>query len=189
MKRVTKWIRPAAIACAIAATVSTPVSIHAQVRSRTPIVYFGMAGIVRGESARLSVSNVLVDPPEPDLPPGPCRVTISFVDGSGNTLMGPDGRPVSRTVTLQPGQSAFLQISADDFLSRTTDAVGAGRLNFRPVVSVQPASNRIPPDPCIPSLEILDTASMQTKLVLPGVASAAININHNETLVVDGAAR
>src|SRR5829696_1832863 len=64
-------------------------------------VLFGMLGITRGQTARLNVSNLL-PPPTNDLPPGPTRVELSFVDGDGNPLLNAEGRPIHRVVMLEP---------------------------------------------------------------------------------------
>lgn len=54
-------------------------------------------------------------PPEPDLPLGPTRVRLTFVDGDGNAFTDPrTGNPVQREVTLQPGHATFLQVSFND---------------------------------------------------------------------------
>jgi len=91
---------------------------------------FGMVGIARGQTARINVTN------------GETRgfgdIVIRLVDGNGDVLLLIDGQPVQRTVTLEPGQSASLQIRADNFLTRN-DA----RLNFRAEVMVTQASGEI----------------------------------------------
>ena len=142
-------------------------------------VQFGMIGAVHGEIVRLNVTNFLV--PDPDSPPDPCHATLSFVDAHGNTLLRPDGTPVSRTVNLLPGRSAFLQIHANQFLKSDET-----RLDFRPVVTVDaPTDPTSPPDPCMPSLEVIVGATGQTRLVNVGVLPFAYTGNHNETLVQD----
>ena len=124
-----------------------------------PTGQFGMMGAIRGEVARLNVSNVNLYPPDP------CHAILAFVDASGDVLVRPDGSPVRREVTLAAGQSAFLQFHAANFIGRDET-----RLNFRPVLSVQPPDPTFPPDPCVPSLEIIESATGQTRLLIPGVA-------------------
>ncbi len=123
-----------------------------------PTGQFGMMGAIRGEVARLSVSNVNL------VPPDPCHAILAFVDASGDVLLRPDGSPVRREVTLAPGQSAFLQFHAANFIGRDET-----RLNFRPVLASPPPEPELPP-PCVPSLEIIDSATGQTRLLIPGVA-------------------
>jgi hypothetical protein len=144
-----------------------------------PAVQFGMMGTVHGEIVRLNISNFRV--PDPNAPPDPCRATLFLVDAQGDTLLRADGTPVSKTVNLLPGRSTFLQIHANQFLK--PDEV---RLDFRPVVTVEPpADPTLPPDPCVPSLEIIVGATGQTRLVNAGVLPFGYAGNHNETLVRD----
>ena len=56
---------------------------------------FPIFGIGVGQTARLNVINTISDPGVM-----PCRVALSFFDGEGNLLGGPD------TKELRPGQSA-----------------------------------------------------------------------------------
>ena len=121
-----------------------------------PTGQFGMMGAIRGEVARLNVSNVNAHPPDP------CHAILAFVDASGDVLLRPDGSPVRREVTLAAGQSAFLQFHAANFIGRDET-----RLNFRPVIQVTPPDPLSPPDPCVPSLEIIDNATGQTRLLTP----------------------
>ena len=135
-----------------------------------PTGQFGMMGAIRGEVARLNVSNINATPPDP------CHAILSFVDASGDVLLRPDGSPVRREVTLAAGQSAFLQFHAANFIGRDET-----RLNFRAVVSappdpytppdpITPSSSLAPPDPCVPSLEIIEQATGQTRLLIPALA-------------------
>ena len=62
---------------------------------------FGMVGITRGEIARLNISYVA--PPEPDVPPGPCRVAFMFFDSSGRRIAG-------AILEIAPGQSRHLDV-------------------------------------------------------------------------------
>ena len=134
---------------------------------------FGAMGAIRGEIVRLSVSNINLYPPDP------CRATLEFVDASGNVLMRPDGTPVRRAVVLAAGESAFIQFNAGALLGRDET-----RLGFRAAVLVAPPDPDTPPDPCVPSLEIIDGATAQTRLLSPGTIRT-YSANHNETLVED----
>ena len=105
-----------------------------------------MIGIAQGETARLNVTN-------PD-ETRPMIINWKLVDSDGEVLDRRDGQPIERTMTLAAGHSAFLQVNADNLLGR--DEV---RLNFRAVVTFHQAdptdNNPLPPDPCMPSVEIM----------------------------------
>jgi hypothetical protein len=126
---------------------------------------FGMIGIAPGQTARLNVARV--HPPDPGLPPGPCRVGLGFVDAEGGLLL-----PAVQ-VTLRPGQAAF----ADIALGR--GAVGAGgRMQIRavfvpPIDPDRPGASRRLARECrdvVATLEVFDTESQQTQVILsPGV--------------------
>lgn len=167
MKKKTK--RYVAGLSVIGALVVVAALAGARVRAQdvTPMVptgQFGMMGAIRGEVARLNVSNINAAPPDP------CHAVLAFVDARGDVLLRPDGSPVRREVTLAAGQSAFLQFHAANFIGRDET-----RLNFRPVVSAPPdpstpSDPAAPPDPCVPSLEIIENATGQTRFLTPGLA-------------------
>lgn len=126
---------------------------------------YTMVGIVRGQSIRINASNI--NPADPNLPPDPCRVRLAFMDADGTVLTNPrTGEAAGRTVTLQRGQSTFLHLDADEFFIGDT----GGRLELRPVFrSVSLASNaKAPPDPCVPSVEVIDNATSKTSFVYEG---------------------
>jgi len=156
----------ALIAMMTVATVAVVVRVRAQDTvpptpdKRVPL--FGILGITRGQTARLNVANVS-SPDNPLYPPDPCRVTISFVDGDGNVLVNNAGLPVRRTLTLEAGHAAFLQINGDNFVPRDQT-----RFAFRPVVLVSPPDPNFPPDPCIPTLEIINNITGHTSLISNG---------------------
>ena len=133
---------------------------------------FGMVGITRGQTMRLSVVN-LTSPPDPDrqIPP-PCRVVLSFRDGNGHPFTYSDGQVIRRVVELQSGESAFLDLNGDMFGPPTTnDAVGPARTQLRPFVRVlasPPEPDRNLPPPCFPTMEVFDNASGRTSLFSAG---------------------
>jgi hypothetical protein len=145
---------------------------------------FASIGLVRGQTARINFSSII----GPEAPPDPCRVRLAFADNDGNILRDPrTGEPVSKTMTLQNGQSTSLQVNASDFLSG--DAIGATRLQLRPLVLAQVQVNSdgtVPPDPCAPVVEVIDNATAKTSFVYPGSERMGWQ-NHNETLVRDRA--
>jgi hypothetical protein len=161
MKKTKRYVARLSV---IGALVVVAALAGARVRAQdvTPMVptgQFGMMGAIRGEVARLNVSNVDINLLAP-----PCRATLSFVDASGDVLLRPDGSPVRREVTLTAGQSAFLQFHAASFIVRDET-----RLNFRPVLLAAPPDPYLPP-PCVPSLEIIENATGQTRLLIAGIA-------------------
>ena len=131
---------------------------------------FGIMGITRGQTARITVANLhpnLVNSPDPDSQATTFNVAMYFLDSDGNPLLNGDGRPIRRTGMLQAGHSALLQINADSLLSRDQ-----ARLTFRPVVIVQlppTADGQLPPDPCVPVVEVIENTSGKTTLLNPGV--------------------
>ena len=136
--------------------------VHAQEQRPTPVVShisFGMIGIAQGQTARLNVTN-------PD-ETRPMIINWKLVDSDGEVLHRRDGQPIERTMTLAAGHSAFLQVNADNLLGR--DEL---RLNFRAIVTIpfrqaDPADNNpFPPDPCVPSVEIINSASGRTDFTL-----------------------
>jgi hypothetical protein len=130
---------------------------------------YTMVGIVRGQSIRINASNIA--PTDSNLPPDPCRVRLGFVDADGNPLTNPrTGEAVGRTVTLQNGQSAFLHVNADEFSTGDTAPV---RLQLRPVfrsVTLNP-NGQLPPDPCVPSVEVINNATSRTSFIYAGTPS------------------
>jgi hypothetical protein len=127
---------------------------------------YTMVGIVRGQSIRINASNIA--PSDSNAPPDPCRVRLGFVDADGNPLTNPlSGEVIGRTLTLQNGQSAFLHVNADEF---STGDTAPGRLQLRPVFrSVTLNSNsQSPPDPCVPSVEVIDNATSRTSFIYAG---------------------
>jgi hypothetical protein len=134
---------------------------------------FGMVGAVQGETARLTVSNINL------LPPDQCRAALAFVDASGELLRRPDGTLVRKEVMLEAGHSASLQVNAGALLGRDER-----RLDLRPVLFVAPSDPSTPSDPCVASVEIIQNATGRTRLVVPG-SVRMYSANHNETLVED----
>lgn len=136
---------------------------------------FGIFGIIPGQTVRLNVVNT--SPPDPNIPPDPCRVVFTIRDGSGNAYVRPNGTLATKTVSLNGGESAFIQLNADN-LPRTSD----GRFTIRPDASIQQPDpiNGIPPGPCIPTVEVINNSTGRTQFVLNESVSAiqaAIPVN------------
>jgi hypothetical protein len=140
---------------------------------------FGMVGITPGQTMRLNVVNLIQPPPDPEIigvPPGPCRVLLSFRDAQGQPFSDSNGQPIGRVVELQAGQSAFLDLNADLFsapLSNNADvASGPLRLQLRPFVRVLTAppdpDKQLPPGPCRATMEVFDNTSGRTSIFSAG---------------------
>jgi hypothetical protein len=127
---------------------------------------YGLVGVTAGQTVRIGVINT-GDPPDPDT--NPARVVLTFKDASGHLFRNADNTPIRRIVLLRGGESASLALNADDF-ARLFD--GSGRLQLRPVVQIQPADdvNGAPPDPCVPSVEVINNANSRTQFMMPFVA-------------------
>jgi hypothetical protein len=125
---------------------------------------YGLVGITNGQTVRISVVNTgLADS---NLPPDPIRVVMTFRDTDGNLFRNSDGNPIRRVVLLKGGESALLELNADNF-ARIADA--SGRIQLRPVVQIQQAdgTNQAPPDPCIPSVEVFNNSNGRTQFMMP----------------------
>lgn len=127
---------------------------------------FGLVGLTQGQSLRINVTN----PADPNLPPDPVRAVLTFRNTDGELFRNGEGNPIRRVVLLRGGESAALALNADDF-ARVFD--GNGRLQLRPVVQIQQADgvNGTPPDPCLPSVEVINNANSRTQFMLPFVAA------------------
>ena len=169
MRRLDTWKR-VTIAIALVTMLATGVIWEVRrVRAGNPPEpdRFGMVGLTRGQTMRLSVVN-LANPPDPErngLPPDPCRVVLSFRDAGGRPFTDSSGQVIRRVVELRAGESAFLDLNGDLFGGPSTSADTApGRLQLRPFVRVLVN----PPDPdrnaCRPTLEVFDNATGRTSL-------------------------
>jgi hypothetical protein len=121
---------------------------------------FGLAGLVPGQTIRLTAVNIVA--PDRFTPPDPCRVTF--------TLLGVDGIVVkSSTEIVSPGQGASLDLplpaTVTTDVANTVDAVPS-QLQLRGIVTVESLNKEEPPDPCITSLEVFDSATGRTSTLL-----------------------
>lgn len=128
---------------------------------------YGMVGMTAGQTIRISVVNT--NEPEPSLPPDPCRVILNFRDADGNLFRNSEGQLIRRIVQLPAGQSVFLDLNGDVY------ANGA-RMQLRPVARIQQAegASGLPPDPCIPTVEVFANANGKTQFVVPSVTMARL---------------
>lgn len=121
---------------------------------------FGIVGITRGETMRLNVVNLL-DPVPTGVPPGPCRVVLSFRNANGQPFTDANGQVVRSETTLQAGESAFLELNGNLFGPPSTN--GAGRLELRPLIQIFTVRGSFAP-PCVPTMEVFDNTTGRTSL-------------------------
>jgi hypothetical protein len=153
---------------------------------------FGMVGVTRGQTARVSVANV-VAPNDSGWPPGPTRVVLTFLNVEGQPFRGRDGSILRRAASLERGQAATLDLSADDLQWPP----GPTRVQLRAVVNAQapPSTDGgAPPtagDGIAATVEVFNDNTLRTSFVLAGEARMGRpdSTNHNETLVRDASNR
>jgi hypothetical protein len=117
---------------------------------------FGMVGVARGQTLRLNVVNALV--PDRRLPPNPCKVLLTLADGAGTVL-------AESTETLPAGQAAALDLNGDALPGRL-----GNRAQVRAFIRVldETRGNRLPPGPCVATLEVFDNSTGKTEFLHPG---------------------
>jgi hypothetical protein len=122
-------------------------------------IYFGAVGLANLQVARLNV--VAIGDPS-IIPPGPCRVGLSFLDAQGIIINDRNGRPVEAHLDVSRGASVLLDMSASAIIIN-------GKRQFRGLVVLPPAPNDGSVDPCtnvVPTLEIFEQRTGRTTLFL-----------------------
>lgn len=114
----------------------------------------GMFGVTRGQTARLNVFGV----DNPDLLP--IRAELSLVDGDGQILS-------QKVFDIETGKSAFLDLKGSDVPPRD-----GNRIQMRAVVKIVDNPDIHPADALIPTLEVFDNKSGETRFLLPAVQEA-----------------
>jgi hypothetical protein len=111
---------------------------------------FGLFNIVRGQTARISASYISE---REDLPPGPCRLILSFYSG--------DGRLISESAqSVEPGKTATFDYSTADFPE-------GARQRIRAAVHVEGDERGL--IPCImPSIEVFASETGKGTMFYPG---------------------
>jgi hypothetical protein len=143
------------------------VSLGAQVAPASQTVQTtGMVGIADAQTAQLNLLNPGVPAPALGII---CKATVSFVDAKGTVLK-------STTLTVIPGQSMSFSLRSDTDLN----LVAGDRREIRATISlpvIAPPTATATPAACkmIPTLEMLDTVSGRTLVVL-GHATAVTGI-------------
>ena len=110
---------------------------------------FGTVGITPSQTARLNVVNTATD--------GASQTRLlKFLDTAGNVIVDSSGNPVQMTVTLAPGQSAYLDLSG-------ADIPGGGRVQIR---ALDPTCSGCGgPGKVIQTLEVIDNVTHQTEVL------------------------
>jgi hypothetical protein len=127
-------------------------------------ISFGIVGITQGQTARINVANALT-PNDPNWPPGPTRVVMTFLNSDGQLFRNRDGSPIRRAAMLERGQATFLDLNFDEY------PPGPTRINLRAVVTVfppGPTDNALPPGPIVPTVEVITNANGRTVFALSG---------------------
>jgi len=77
-----------------------------------PEIAFGMVGITEGTTARLYLINA--QNPASTEPQTDVTVEMEIHDADGNEFLDRRGRPVRKTVNIEPNHSAFLELNGND---------------------------------------------------------------------------
>ncbi len=119
----------------------------------------GMFGITQNQTARLSV--VRDDPFFRDDPF--LRVELSFVDGEGNILS-------QKVYDLGAGKAAFWDLKGRDVVGRS-----GNRAQIRAILRFIGTPDTRQVENCIPTLEVIDNQSGETRFLLPAVQKVQIS--------------
>jgi hypothetical protein len=156
--------RKAAIAkagVALAATTLIPDTADAQRLVTMPAI-----SIARFQTAQIHLGSPpepVSDPPEPVRPP--CEATLGFIDANGQPFVDAAGRPMERTVSVEPGQTASFSLP-------TSVVFGDGRglrALFRATARLGTPPDPIRPESCANaqvSVEIYDNLTGRTTIAL-----------------------
>ena len=137
----------------------------------TSSIDFGMLGLARGQTMRLSVVAVA---------PSPCVAQIGFQSATGANFPGNPSAPINPSfpgnpgfptnpgapVVLGPSQGAFVDLIGNQVVAQ----VGQ-RVEVHPVIAVQPSPTGVAASVCRGLVEILDSVTGFSLLLLPGKAS------------------
>lgn len=171
-----------------AGSLAIPVSLGSQVLS------FGMLGITRDQEARLNavyVQNASVVPlsvPSASANPSqisvglPQHLDLAFVDSNGNAILDGSGQPIKKSVTLNPGESGFLDLNSTSSAPPRILFDPEGRAEVRGVINVVSPSPLgsipviIPQTGVLGTLEVFNSLDNKTTVVLPAVQLPTLQI-------------
>jgi hypothetical protein len=129
-------------------------------------VSFGTIGITSGQTLRVSLANTIM-PGDPNLPPGPTRVVMTFRYPNGSLVREyKTGDVIRKIVDLERGEAAFLDVDYNRL------PPGPIRLQIRPVIRVTPppiteaGQSATPPDGTLPSVEVINNANGRSQFAV-----------------------
>ena len=135
-------------------------------RSIPDRISFGSVGITSGQTLRVSVANTIM-PNDPNLPPGPSRVVITFRYPNGNLVRDyKTGDVIRKTADLARGDGTFLDLDYDRLPPSPI------RVQIRPVVVVIPPptndanQDEIRSESAATTIELVNNASGRSQLVI-----------------------
>ena len=128
------------------------------VRTELDVTSFGLVTLAAGQTIRLSVVRAGIA--DPRLPPDPCVVRMVVRNSAGAVI-------ASSSEALAPGQSASLDFSDEHLVPGRTSSrqVWASIAVEFPAVE---GSRKLPPGPCIGTLEVLDNETGRAVVLHPG---------------------
>jgi hypothetical protein len=158
MNRVSRISTRALRACA-AVAVAALFSLGAPTPARAQLdpgqrYHSSPVGVADGQYARLHAYFVTG---HSELPPGPCRLTLRFIDHTGAAL-------VESVVTLVPNRDTMLDYQPQGLRP-------GERATVRALVLAEPDERGVAPR-IIPSLEVVDAPSGRTTIADPGAVRA-----------------
>jgi len=155
-----KWVLPAVLAtCGSAQDVAANLSVGHN---------FHAVGVVPGQTVRITVLNTVRGPAPAAMPAIPCRVSVSFYDAGGQ---------VSKEESiddLAPGTAKWVdyspQVAILVFPSPRITLAAVVRVSTTSPVSATSGGLLNPFCSVVPTLEVFDTSSNKTSVVLSGPA-------------------
>src|SRR6185369_8589557 len=117
-----------------------------------------VVGITVGQTARISVRHWVN--PDSTFPPDPCMVVMEYHDPAGRLLTDRSGRPFQRTVNINPGRGAFLDLNGNEVTA------GGVRVTLIPCIKILslPAGSR-----AVPTFEVYVNETKKSQHLSPGV--------------------
>jgi hypothetical protein len=144
--------------------------------SPPPGVFYGLIGLVEGQTLELHVSNVRS---VPGVTIGSCQVTLTFFDAFGNMVMTKDA-----TVGAGMSDSLMFTVGGVNGAAGDTVVLPVGRRTYFRAAVYFPAGRRGVRDSCVSSLEVI-TNGETSLFINPAETVESLTSNHNETLLRD----
>jgi hypothetical protein len=110
----------------------------------------GIIGVLRGETVRLNVA--LLNADAGAYPPGPARVTLTFVDDQGRAV-------AQATKSIDPEHARSLNFTPADY------PPGPSRQEVRAIIAVDASPDGRVPD-LLPTLEVFDAETGRTRAII-----------------------